>query len=244
MKRWMIATGVLFATTVSAADLPASLSWSQRVELAPTVSGVVETVLVEAGQRVAAGTVLLRLNPTLYQARLAEAEAERNRMRAEAQDADTDLARAKELYARTVSSTTELAAVQLRHARVTAQLAAAEARLAVAARQLAETEIRAPFAARVLERRAEPGMAAPANCQPPVLLVLAHAEQRSVNATVSAAQAAGLQPGDALTVMIAGKAEAARVRAVTALSDGSYRLESAVSSVRLPGETGVSVRLP
>lgn len=245
MRSFFVITGVVCSAMAWAGEvvLPATLNWSQRVELAPSVSGVVEAVLVEAGQTVAAGAPLLRLNATLYQARRAEAEAERDRLAAEALDAEADLKRARELYARTVSSTTELEAVQLRRARTAAALAGAEARLAAATRQLLETEIRAPFAARVLERRAQLGLAAPANCQPPVLLVIAHADERIASAAISPEQAARIQFGDKLTVEIDGKSANASVRAVTAMADGSYRLEVAIATLRLPGQGGLSIRL-
>jgi RND family efflux transporter MFP subunit len=246
-KLCILATLSVLSAPVWAGDveggLPASLTWSQRVELAPSVSGVVESVWVEAGQTVAAGALLLRLNPALYQARSQEAQAERDRLAVESQDAEADFNRAKELYARTVSSTTEFDAARLRHARVTQALAGAEARLAAANRQLSETEIRAPFAARVLERRAEPGMAAPANCQPPVLLVIARADERIARATVSAGQAARIHWGDRLTVDVDGKPMAATVRGLTALPDGAYRVDAALQTTLLPGQGAISMRL-
>lgn len=244
MKRgWLFVGALLSVAALADTTVPASLGWSQRVELTPSVSGVIETVVAQPGQRVAAGALLLRLNPTIFLAKKAEAQAERDRLAAEARDAATDLSRAKELYARTVSSTTELEAVQLRHARVAAQLAAAEARLSVANRRLSETELRAPFPARILERRAEPGMAVAARCQPPVLLVLAHADERTVSAVIPPAQAARIQPGGRLSVELDGKSIPAAVRSVTALADGRYRLETVIATARLPGETEVELRL-
>ena len=69
MKRWgLIAFLLGWAHTVVAADVPVVLYWSQRVELSPPVSGIVQTVNVEAGQQVKKGQVLLSLDNVAFQA--------------------------------------------------------------------------------------------------------------------------------------------------------------------------------
>jgi multidrug efflux pump subunit AcrA (membrane-fusion protein) len=90
------------------------------VELTTRVSGVVEEVLVSEGQKVTKGTLLLRLNPVILQARLDEAMADEDRAKADEADAKRELERAQELYERTVSSTTELDAASLAYARAQA----------------------------------------------------------------------------------------------------------------------------
>ncbi|NTV95356.1 MAG: biotin/lipoyl-binding protein, partial [Thiobacillus sp.] len=127
---------VLFAIPAWAADLTAQLEWSQRVAIAIPLTGVVETVNVQPGQRVDKGAALLSLNQTVFKAGLMEARADIERLTQEKADAQRELDRANELYARTVSSTTELDAAKLRHARAAALLAAAEARVEKARRLL------------------------------------------------------------------------------------------------------------
>ncbi|WP_273526036.1 efflux RND transporter periplasmic adaptor subunit [Pseudomonas sp.] len=163
-KRFVLAAmGLLVVGQVGAAD---------RVELTTRVSGVVAEVLVKSGQRVDAGRVLLRLDPTILQARLDEAAAEQARAEADAADAARELTRARELYERTVSSTTELDAAVLRDTRAGAALAAARARHAVAKKNLADAELKAPFAGVVQAVPGQPGTVVSADCQPKTLVIL------------------------------------------------------------------------
>lgn len=234
----------LFAAPALAAELPAQLDWSQRVEIAVPVSGVVETVHVAPGQRVAKGTVLLSLNQTAFKAGLMEARADLDRLGQEAADAQRELDRANELYARTVSSTTELDAAKLRQARTAGLLAAAEARAERARRQAEESEPRAPFDALVLDRAAEPGMAVAGQCQPPVLITLARADEIVARAALSAGQAAGLKPGEPASVNVAGRSVAGKVAAVRARADGRYQVEVAIPRGGLMAGMNASLRLP
>lgn len=164
MNRFVLAVVGLLAAGHAGAD--------ERVELTTRVSGVVAEVLVKSGQRVDKGRVLLRLDSAILQARLDEAVAEQARAEADAADAARELARARELYERTVSSTTELDAAVLRDTRTRATLAAAQARQAVAKKNLADAELKAPFAGVVQAVPGQPGTVVSADCQPKTLVIL------------------------------------------------------------------------
>lgn len=232
-------------TPVWAAEVHGQLDWSRRTELAGTVSGQVERVAVEAGQAVPAGALLVQIEATQAKAHLAEMRADWQRWSAEEADAQRELGRVKELYARTVSSTTELDTAALRLVRAQAQASAAQARVEKARRYLAETEIRAPFPAFILERRAEPGMASPANCQPPVLVVIAHADELIIRAVVSATEAATLGLGREVEAQIQEATVWVRIRALRALPDGRYQVEAVLPRTpnRMAG-MAASIRLP
>jgi RND family efflux transporter MFP subunit len=155
--------GVLVALPLWAAD---------KVELTTRVSGVVDQVLVKVGQRVSKGTVLLRLDKTILQARFDEAVAELARAQADESDAKRDLDRAKELFNRTVSSTTELDAATLRYARAQAALSAATARRVIAQQNLTDADLKAPFGGVVSALPGAPGTVVAAECQPKTLVIL------------------------------------------------------------------------
>jgi RND family efflux transporter MFP subunit len=218
----------LAAALAGAADLPAQLDWSQRVEIAAPVSGVVDSVAVRPGQRVAKGAPLLSLNQTLFKANLMEARADIERLTQEQADAERELGRANELYSRTVSSTTELDAAKLRHARARALLSAAEARAEKARRQLDESEPRAPFDAIVLDRYAEPGMAVAAQCQPTLLVSLARVDEILARASLSVGQAAAVKPADKAVVTVNGKVIEGQIAALRSKPDGRYQLDVAI----------------
>lgn len=158
----MLIISSLFPGAVQAAD----------IELTTRVSGVVEQVLVKAGQRVKKGAVLLRLNKIIYQAQVDEAGAEGERLRAEEAEAKRDLERAQELYSRTVSSTTELDGAKLRYTRARSALTVAEARLTIARKNLMDTNLRAPVDGVIATLPAAPGVVVAAECQPRVLVVM------------------------------------------------------------------------
>jgi RND family efflux transporter MFP subunit len=155
--------GMLVAVPLWAAD---------KVELTTRVSGVVDQVLVKVGQHVRKGAVLLRLEKTILQARLDEAVAELARARADEADAKRDLDRGKELYNRTVSSTTELDAATLRYARAQAALSIATARRVIAQQNLNDADLKAPFSGVVDALPGSPGTVVTAECQPRTLVVL------------------------------------------------------------------------
>ena len=145
---------------------------AERVELTTRVSGVVEEVLVKSGQRVKKGAVLLRLDKTVLQAQLDEATAEQARAEADAGDARRELERAEELFNRTVSSTSEVEAATLRHARAKAALSGANARRVIAQKNLADAELKAPFNGVVKSVPGGPGTVVTADCQPKTLVIL------------------------------------------------------------------------
>lgn len=143
-----------------------------KVELTTRVSGVVESVLVKPGQRVKKGAILLRLDRTILQARLEEATADHARAQADEADAKREQGRAQELYDRTVSSTSELEAAELRYARAQAALSAAQARRVIAQKNLADAELKAPFDGVVSAIPGGAGTVVVADCQPKPLIVL------------------------------------------------------------------------
>ncbi len=166
LRKWTVALAgysVLAAPPLWAAD---------GVELTTPVSGVVEQVLVKAGQRVSKGTLLLRLDRTILQARFDEATAEHARAEAEASDATRELERAQELFNRTVSSTSELDAATLRQARAQAGLAAAGARRTIAQKNLDDAELKAPFDGVVSAVPGVPGTVVATDCQPKTLVIM------------------------------------------------------------------------
>lgn len=209
----------LCSTAVSAGDLPATLDWSQRVDLASPHPGIVEAVLAQPGQVARKGEVLARLDARIFEANVMEAKADLDRLTQDEADARRDLERAKELYARGVSSTTELDIAKLRQARAAAQLAGVQARLERARHQLEETQVRAPFDAIVLRRHAEPGMATGA-CQPTPLLGIARADELVARAVLSAEQTRGLSLGTRFEVRVAGLALPGSLRALIPAESG------------------------
>jgi len=231
-------------TAPYAAEYPATLEWSQRVDLGVPVTGVVAEVAVQAGQSVKRDAVLLHLDPRIFEANIMEAKADIDRFGEEAAESRRDLERAKELYARTVTSTTELDLAKLRQARAETQLTAARARVERARRQLEESRPRAPYDALVLARLAEPGMAN-SQCQPSTLLRLARADEILARVELGAVQAAILQLGMSATVQVAGGRVEGKISAIQPGANGRYLVDVAIPrTAGLLAGMSASVRLP
>ncbi|MEW6678179.1 MAG: efflux RND transporter periplasmic adaptor subunit [Pseudomonadota bacterium] len=245
---WM-APLVLMACTqvalVHAAEHAAVLDWSGRVTLAMPVTGVVEQVPALAGQVLEKGALMAALDPIPFKAGVADAKAEVDRLAQDLADAQRDLDRVKELYARTVSSTTELDAAQLRFDRSQAALTGAEARLQRARHQLGQSELRAPFNALVLNRMAEPGLVAATPCQPNPLFTVVRADEILAQASLKSSEAAGLVPGGKAEVQVAGQRVHGRITGVVHQMDGKYRLEVAIPRHKgaMPGQSA-TILLP
>jgi RND family efflux transporter MFP subunit len=213
MKRWLLIGICAWGSPLAlAVDVPAVLQWSQRVELSTPVSGVVQAVNVEVGDRVRKGRVLLTLDPGRYRARVAASRGAVAKAAAEAAEAKRNLGRVQELYNRMVISTTELEQAQLRDARARGLLAETRARLQLEQRNLDDTVLRAPFDGVVLARQAQPGQAVAAGLRPQTLLVLARSGQMLARVMLYDNQIAGLRAGQPVAVSVGGKRYAGRVK--------------------------------
>ena len=157
------------------------------VEVGSEISGLVETVTVEANDPVQRGQVLATLDTerlraevtqaeaNLMAARVAQAQAEATRDEQRLQIARTERLAVQEFVAPQDLEAAR-AALDRAEAGVTSsesQVAVAEAALAVARTTLRKASIRAPIDGLVLSRNVDPGQAVAASFQTPVLFTLA-----------------------------------------------------------------------
>ena len=201
MKRLLIAIPLMiFSPMLRAEDFPATLQWSQRVELSTPVSGVVKTVDVEAGDLVRKGQVLLSLDDTVFKARVAETRAEITRLEAEVDLDQHDLDRVQGLYERTVVSTTDLEQAKLKLTTSRSTLDEARARLQESRKMLEDSSLRAPFDAVVILRQAQPGLSVAAGLQPQVLLTVARSGQMVARMNLPSSKLEKLKIGQPVSV--------------------------------------------
>jgi RND family efflux transporter MFP subunit len=251
MKNWiLLGCAAIFSPALYAAEVAATLHWANRVELSSPVSGVVQTVHVEAGDMVKKGQVLLALDNTIYQAKVAEIHAVITRLAAEAAEAKRDFERVQELHERTVVATAELDQARLRLTRAETLLAEAQANLRQQQKMLADSMLRAPYDALVLVRQAEAGMSVAAGLQPQILMVLAKSGEMLARFNLPAGQIETLKTGQALTVVVgnenyAGKVKALGFEPVKSKEESGYQVDVVFSSKGLlrAGQT-VRVKMP
>ncbi len=236
MRRFILMVMSLgFITPSWAADTPAILQWSQRVELSMPVSGVVQVVYANAGERVKKGQALLLLDAGTYQASVTEAQAEWARHKEETLDAQRNMDRVQELYNRTVIATSELEQAQTRLARAKATMNESQARLTNKQKTLGDATLRAPFDALVIARAVEPGQTVASQFQPQTLFILARANEMIARAKVSLAQIEKLKMGDTLTVHVnqqsyQGKIKMLGLESVGEKSEAGYWLDVLISA--------------
>ncbi|MEM6904462.1 MAG: efflux RND transporter periplasmic adaptor subunit [Pseudomonadota bacterium] len=117
-----------------------------RAELSSQLDGVVAEILFRAGDEVAAGQPMIRLDEADARLALRMAEARLAAARAELEGAAREAQRQEQLAARGIAPESVLAPLQTAKAAATAALALAEADLARAELDLSRTVIRAPIA--------------------------------------------------------------------------------------------------
>ncbi|KFL36457.1 efflux RND transporter periplasmic adaptor subunit [Arenimonas donghaensis] len=135
------------------------------------ITGKVDEVMIEEGQRVEAGEIMARLEATdaqaqrdLADARLAASRNEATRAEAQLNLARQTLARTRDLAARKLVASAALDQAQAEHDALAAQRQAANSNIRVAEESLAlaqigvdNTIVRAPFAGVVTVKAAQPG---------------------------------------------------------------------------------------
>jgi RND family efflux transporter MFP subunit len=190
---------------------PGVVAARRRAVLAARTPGTVMELPFREGARVAAGTVVVRLDDAAL--RSAEAAASADTAAAEA-----DAARAAALLGRGAVTARE-------RDQASARAAAARAGLAAARESLGYAALRAPFAGVVAERPVNVGDVVGPGAP---LLVLEGEDGLEVRATVDGAQAARLAPGATLSVEVDGLAAPlpAVVRSIAPAADPvTHRVE-------------------
>lgn len=136
-----------------------SSAWAQTgvIKVASRVSGVVKTVEVNEGAKVAKGDVLARLDDDLAKIEVKKAEAEVESTRARALEAKRNLEREEVLAKRGLIPPAELEDAQTKSASAKGDFQLAEARLEEARLNLRYTEVRSPVSGRVARIRAYEG---------------------------------------------------------------------------------------
>lgn len=131
----------------------------KEVEVRPRISGIVETVHVEAGDRVVAGQPLVEVEKELAEVRLKESSARLEEARAELRFARSALRRAERLHKNGTMDDQEHDEIVSRFDRATAGVARAEASEDLLEVQLRYATVEAPIDGKILDVDVEEGSA-------------------------------------------------------------------------------------
>jgi multidrug efflux system membrane fusion protein len=206
--------GVTMGAPLHAEGLQARIEWGQRHVLSAPVTGVVREISVHPGDRVEAGDVLITLDLRRLRAEIRANEAELDRLRLELGEADREVARAEELYDRTLVPIREVELARIQRAMTASRLARAQADLDRIRVDLDDSLVRAPAPARVLSVGVSVGEAVSPALSPPTLVTLGGTDPMRAETTVDGAVAAGLHVGQTASVRVRGQTLAGTVRAI------------------------------
>jgi RND family efflux transporter MFP subunit len=148
---------VLDASSLSTSAFPGRANPGQEVNLSFRVAGPLTEFPVSVGDRVVAGQVVARIDPTDYQTVVDAAASELQMARAAAKRAGADLGRIESAYREDPGATSEMALDRARQVRdsAVAGVRAVEATVSGARDQLGYTELQAPFEGEVVETYVE-----------------------------------------------------------------------------------------
>lgn len=145
-------SGLIGAPIITGAIQPA-----RRADLRAEVAAVVLQVARDNGERVRAGDLIIRLDPTAIRDSLTSAEEALRAAQQSFEQTERVLARQRTLNQQGMISTQALEDAEVRRNAAQSELAAARARVVTARQQVTRTEIRAPFDGVVSERKISVG---------------------------------------------------------------------------------------
>jgi HlyD family secretion protein len=184
------------------------------VEIGSQISGTVESLGADFNSLVHKGDIVLRLDPSIYQAQLAEAQAnlgqaqaDELRLKAVLEDAQTKLNRAESLGKQQLITQSDLDAARVAVDQAGPDVKAAhsvvvqaQARLDQAALDLQHTIIRSPVDGVVVERDVDRGQTVAATIASPVLFRIAtDLKKMQVQVQVDESDVAAVTPGNKAT---------------------------------------------
>ncbi|SPD44084.1 RND family efflux transporter, MFP subunit [Cupriavidus taiwanensis] len=215
--------------------LSGSLRALNQASVKAKVSGEVKQVLVREGEPVRAGQVIVRIDPTEYEARAAQARGQMLAARGQFENSRQTWERNRELVGKGFISQTAFDKYQSDLAVARANLDAAQGGLAVAQKALADTVVKAPLDGMVAARAVQPGEKVSPDTRLVDVVDLRVLELEAPIPMAEVARAAVGQPV-ALEVEGAGRFAGKLVRINPAVSEGTRSIMVYVR-VDMPTET-------
>lgn len=235
-----------------------TLEPAREVEVGAQVSGTVQSIHADFNDRVSAGQVIARLDPSAFDAEVAQARGRLIQAQADVEskqivfgDASTKAQRARELRAQDLISQAEIDAAELAVRQAQADLTSVKAAAKSAGAQLASAEvdrshtvIRSPIDGVVVNRSVEVGQTLASRMQAPVLFRIADLRRMQMLTEVSEADVGSIRQGSDVTFAVESLGSSrfhgtvAEVRLAPVLESGAQAATTAGSGV--PGPTATT----
>lgn len=216
--------------------LTGTLTAPRRAGLAPEVDGRIESIAVDAGDRVESGEALVELNDTLAELELRQARASRREAEADLADAERRLREARSLIDQESIPETEVRAREAEVERATAVLERLRAEAAYQQELVQRHTLTAPFTGVIAQRTADVGERVGPDT--PILELVA-VERLRLDLQVPQSYYGRVGPDTTVQVRLDARPDArieARVDEVVPVSDADTR--TFLSRVRLDNRDG------
>ena len=219
---------ILFSSVSLAEDMKASLSWTGLQKVGFPVSGIVESVVVQAGAKVSKGDVLAKLDIAPFNYRLQSCKAEIEKLQPVVYDARIELDQAKELFERTVLSEVELSRIDGVYKTLKAEEVMQKAECKLTQWKADRAVLKAQNSAYVMTSNIYPSMVVSAENKSTAIIELVSATKASAISFISAKQLQQYKVGDQLKVIIDGQEISAAVESVSLQKNAAnlYQLEA------------------
>lgn len=158
---------------VKAVSATGTLQATKTVQVGSQVSGTIQELYADFNSYVKKGQLLAELDPTFYQAAVAEARANLSKATAELENAEREELRARDLIAKQLISQQEYDVVKTRMLNAKGALEQVRAQLQRAQVNLSYTTIRSPISGIVVSRDVDVGQTVAASLNAPVLFKIA-----------------------------------------------------------------------
>jgi membrane fusion protein, multidrug efflux system len=150
--RPVVTSGVTVTDLEEQISATGGLQAKDHAQIAAEVPGQVTSVLVEEGQQVEAGQVVLEIDPQKRELELANARATYSEAQAALGEAQRAYERWKSLHDQNIAADARMDEVETQRSLSASRLAAAEAGIGVAERAVRDATVRAPFAGYLARR--------------------------------------------------------------------------------------------
>jgi membrane fusion protein, multidrug efflux system len=223
----------------SGPSISGELSAERSAQVRAEVSGSVVQVYVEAGQRVAAGTPLARIDATTASAAELSARTGVTATEAQAAQAKKELDRAERLSAAGAIADRDLENARLSYSTTMAQLANVKSAYAAASKNLSNATVRAPFAGVVAAKTVSAGDVVSPGA---ALFTVVDPKSMRLEAAVPAAQIGQIRVGMPVAFSVSGYGDrkfTGTVTRVSPVADPTTRQVSILASI--PNSAGTLV---
>jgi len=224
----------VLSLTGTAAALP-----NRDVRVSALVAGRINELIVAEGDRVAAATVVAKLDDRQYRDQVSQAEAAAQQAKANSDNAQLALGRNEDLFQRGIAARKDVEDARTQASVAAASLRQATAALEIARLQLGRTEIRSPLDGQVVKRFMSVGEQVDGTAAQPIVEIAALGELEFLG-NAPARYLANIRAGqtvDVTTEAVSDKKFAGRVVAVSPAVDPATGV--GLVRIRVPNAGGL-----